>query len=130
MAVQRNYIKAYNGEVTSGGKDGVVTSDSNPIFATVNASTGEEVVQDIGIRADTGFSSYGEITLAIEGSTKQYWALEYNGTKGGWGEAITISDAITDVNTIVKVYTKAGEDEEPQLDKSVSIRITGQVQSV
>ena len=127
---ERNYIKAYNTNPTVGEKNGVLVSADNPIFATVNASTGEEVCQDIGIRADFGFSSYGAITLTIEGFNDEYWALEYNGVKGAYGEAITIEDTITDVNTIVKVYTKAGKSEEPQLDKSVSIRITGQVQSV
>lgn len=130
MAVEKNYIKGYNGEVTNGTKTGTVISESNPIFATVNASTGEEVVQDIGIRTDSGFASYGAITIAIEGLTRQYWALEYNGIKGAYGESITIEDQITDVNTIIKVYTKAGTDEEPKLDTSAYIRITGQVQSV
>ena len=126
----RQYIKGYFGDVNAGDQSGTVISESNPLFTTVNISTGEEVCVDFAIRSDNGYASYENTTIAIEGLNKKYWALEYNGVKGGWGEPIVIEDQISNVNTIIKAYAKAGADEEPSEDTTVSLRITGLIQSV
>lgn len=121
------YINFYNGTVNAGAKDGNKITVENPIFAVVNTD-GTEVVQEIAIRCEEGFSTYGEATLSFSGENKKYWAYEINGQKKGFGEDATISD-INDTNTIIKVYTKAGADEQPSTDSTVELIISCEIQA-
>lgn len=122
------YIKFYNGSVNAGAKDGTLINVGNPVFAVVNTD-GTEVSQNIAVRCEDGYSVYGNATLSFAGGdNKKYWAFEVNGVKSGWGEDATIS-GLTDTNTIVKIYTKAGSNENPSNDTSVEITIACEIQA-
>lgn len=121
------YINFYNGTVNAGAKDGNKITAGNPIFAVVNTD-GTEVVQEIAIRCEDGFSAYGDATLSFTGANKTYWAYEVNGQKKAYGEDATIS-GLTDNNTVIKVYTKAGAGESPSTDSTVELTIACEIQA-
>lgn len=121
------YIKFYNGTVNAGAKDGTEVNAGNPVFTVVNTD-GSEVVQEIAIRCESGYSAYGDATLSFTGENKKYWAYEVNGLKGEYGADATVS-GLTDTNTIIKVYTKAGADENPSTDTSVELTISAEIQA-
>ena len=121
--MSEQYIHVYNGTVNAGAKDGTKVDEKNPILAVVNATRNEEVVQEVALRARTGFSSYGNITLSLVGVNSAKWAIEVNGSKGEWGQPVVIEDqVIGDTNFIIKIHTKATNDESPANDKEVKLR--------
>lgn len=121
------YIKLYNGAVESGNTTGTEITNENPLFMETNTN-GTEAVQNIAVRCLEGYECYGDLTLSFNDTeNKKYWAFEVNGVKGEWGAPVTMS-GVTAVNSLVKVYAKAGSDEEPTTDESVIINIDAVIQ--
>ena len=121
------YIKFYNGTVSAGATNGELVTPENPIFAVVNTD-GTEVSQEIAVRCETGYSAYGDATLSFTGANADKWAFEVNGVKGAYGASAVLSE-LKDVNSVIKVYAKATEDENPSNDTSVEIAISCEIQA-
>lgn len=117
-----DYINLYNGSVSNNNTTGTMVTGDNRIITTVK-TTGEEQVQTIGIRCETGYSTDGETVLELIGDTKDAWCFEYNGVKGAYGEPLTITDTISNKNVIFKLYSKVLEGEKPCIKQDVNINL-------
>ena len=137
-------IHLFKGTVTAGQTDGTQVSEqteSNPITPVgsgpsgeINATAGEESqAQKMAVRCDTGYQTSGNTVLTPSGgSTANLWALapDNAGTPGTWtayGGSFTISNTVSDVNTLLWVKAKANTNETPVNDKGVDIQITANV---
>ena len=121
------YIKFFNGSVSAGATNGELVTEENPIFAVTNTD-GTEVSQEIAIRCESGFSAYGDATLSFTGENADKWAFEIGGVKSEYGASATLT-GLKDTNSIIKIYAKATEDENPSNDTSVEINIRCEIQA-
>ncbi len=125
-------INIYNGNPTAGATDGVAVSSgnyNNPVSFTLNAANAETAVQTLAIRCNSGYQTSGNTTLADEGDTLD--RVKFGLTASGpWTDKLVLLDTITDVNKLIYVKASSSADELPQLDRSVSIKVTATVVSV
>lgn len=125
-------INIYNGNPTAGATDGVAVSSgnyNNPVSFTLNAANAEAAVQTLAIRCNSGYQTSGNTTLADEGDTLD--RVKFGLTASGpWTDKLVLLDTITDVNKLIYVKASSSAEELPQLDRSVSIKVTATVVAV
>ena len=145
-------IKIYNGSVIAGATDGDEVSMegfSNPVQFTLNAAKDEEGVAKLAIRCKSGYKTYGNTKNsayhlngtkyeATGGEVEKWFFAKYNGYANAndakenatWANSLTISDVITDTNTIFWVKATSNSAEAPQNDEDESIHVETVVEAV
>lgn len=145
-------IKIYNGNVTAGAKDGEevsVEGFSNPVQFTLNAAKNEVGVAKLAIRCKNGYKTYGNTTIkayhfngssyeATGGDVDKWFFAKDNGytnasdakDNAAWTNTLTLSDVITDTNTIFWAKATSNSAETPQNDEDESIHVETVVEAV
>lgn len=127
------YINLYSNNPTVGLTDGTAISTdgtyTSPLTVSLDASQNESKTVKLAIRTETGYTTTGNTTIADNGDTNDRWklCLTENGT---FTDSITISNAITDTNTIFFAKASSADTETPTTDRSVSLRVTAVIAAV
>lgn len=105
---------------------------TNAIKATLNASQNQ--ISDpieVQIRCDENYSTVGDVTITITGTTANKVCLSKDNSQWGeWGAALTLSDAnIGDRNVPIFVKLKATDDESAHKDTQAKLRLEATIQS-
>lgn len=120
-------IKMYKGTVTAGGTDGVEVSAagnySSPIQFTLDATTNEAKTVALALRCDSGYVTTGTVTISEEGDTHNRVGLCWT-ENGTFGNSLTTEDAIGATNTLFYVRASSASSETPQVDRSISLRVS------
>ena len=106
-------------------------TDSNPLkVGPLNATNNEESAPiAVVVKAEAGFSTYGNTVISFEGATSDKWSICAT-EAGTYASTLTVSDVITETGITVYVKAKATEDEEPQNDVSVKVKTEAVIQAV
>ena len=124
------YINIYKGNPTAGGTDGTVVSTGGaytaPISVTLDASQNESKTTKLAVRTETGYATTGSTTIADSGDTNDRWKLCQT-EDGTFTDSITISSAITAVNTIFYAKASSASTESPSTDRSASLQVTATI---
>lgn len=147
-------IKLYNGTVTPATTDGNEVTEgslSNPVQFTLNAAKNEENCQKLAIRCKSGYRTYGDTTITAYHYNKETTAYEATGgdvekwmfapdngyanadeakSKAKWAKTLTISDVITDKNTVFWAKASSSAAEVPQNDTDESIHVEAVIEAV
>lgn len=124
------YAHVYKNNPTAGAADGSLVSEgdnSNPVMAgPLDASKNEEsTVIKLAIRCEAGYNTSGNTVITPTGTSADKWALSLDGvTWGAYGAALTITTAITTVNTVFYAKAKAVSTENPVNDTAVKIQVS------
>lgn len=147
-------IKLYNGTVTPATTDGDEVTEgslSNPIQFTLNAAKNEENCSKVAIRCKSGYRTYGDTNITAYHYNKEKKVYEPTGgdvekwtfaadngyanaeeakSKAKWVKTLTISDVITDKNTVFWVKAGSNAAEVPQNDTDESIHVEAVIEAV
>lgn len=125
--MSNQYINIYKGNPTAGGTDGTAVSTDGtytaPVSVVLDVATGETKTVKLAIRCDSGYTTSENTVISADGDRWKFCLTE-NGT---YTETLTISQAVTDVNTILYAKISSGSYETPHIDRSVSIRVQTKV---
>lgn len=107
-----------------------ITEDNPLRVGPLNASNDEESEPiAVVIKAEAGFSSYGDTTISFEGTTADKWSV--SATEGGaYTSTLTISEVIGEAGTTIYVKARATSDEEPMNDTSVKVKTEAVIQAI
>lgn len=112
-------------------KDGVQISEGTGlaplVIGPLNATTNEtSAAQEVVIKAEAGYTTYGNTTVSFEGTNAAKWSVcETSG--GTYASTLTISTPITSTGTSIFIKATSSTDEPPANDESVDIKITAVV---
>ncbi|SFH39296.1 hypothetical protein SAMN05660649_05033 [Desulfotomaculum arcticum] len=132
------YIHVYLSDGTTQVSEG--TGDQAITF-TLNASNNEEgTPMRLFVKAEAGFQTTAAgVTITIVDNSasgkEQKWALAPDnagaaGTFGNYGAALTLPGVVTNAGTPFWVKARATNDEPPQNDTSVDLKVEGVVEAV
>jgi len=127
------YINLYMNNPTAGGTDGTAISTdgtyTSPLTVSLDAAINESKTVKLAVRTETGYTTTGSTTISDNGDTNDRWklCLTENGT---FTDSITISNAITDVNTVFYAKASSADTEVPSTDRSVSLRVAATIAAV
>lgn len=123
------YISLYKKNPTLNGKDGEQISENgamtSPLEVVLNATANEEKTLSLAIRCSEGYETVGDTKLTIENDTDDKWGISLDGVT--FSKEITITEVITDVNTIFYVKVTSSNEEPPHSNKLVTIGCTTQI---
>lgn len=120
------FINLYGGNPTAGETDGTIISTDGsqtaPLVVTLDASQNEVKTVKLAIRCESGYQTTGNTIIQDNNDTNDRWkfCLTENGT---FDDSITISNVISDTNTIFYAQVSSSNSESPARDTSVSIRV-------
>ena len=127
------YINLYMNNPTAGGTDGTAISTdgtyTSPLTVSLDAAINESKTVKLAVRTETGYTTTGSTTISDNGDTNDRWklCLTENGT---FTDSITISNAITNVNTVFYAKASSANTEGPSTDRSVSLRVAATIAAV
>lgn len=127
------YINLYKNNPTAGGTDGTAISTdgtyTSPLTVSLDAAINESKTVKLAVRTETGYTTTGSTTISDNGDTNDRWklCLTENGT---FTDSITISNAITNVNTVFYAKASSADTEVPSTDRSVSLRVAASIAAV
>lgn len=127
------FINLYMNNPTAGGTDGTAISTdgtyTSPLTVSLDAAINESKTVKLAVRTETGYTTTGSTTISDNGDTNDRWklCLTENGT---FTDSITISNAITDVNTVFYAKASSADTETPSTDRSVSLRVAATIAAV
>ncbi len=127
------YINLYMNNPTAGGTDGTAISTdgtyTSPLTVSLDAAINESKTVKLAVRTETGYTTTGSTTISDNGDTNDRWklCLTENGT---FTDSITISNAITNVNTVFYAKASSANTEVPSTDRSVSLRVAATIAAV
>src|SRR5574344_1493412 len=129
------YINVYMGEVTKGGKDGDLVSQNNlqtsPISVSLDATQNEVKYIKCAIRTEPGYTS-SRTAISFLGLTQEKWLIAKDNDvkdekeaeeKGDFEKQLIITDTVDSTNKIIWLRVSSANDEKPQRDISVTIKI-------
>lgn len=126
------FLNAYQGNPTEGGTDGTIISTDGaqtaPLVANLDASQNESKKIKCALRCESGYTTYGDTVIQDNNDVNDRWkfSLTENGT---YSDSITISSAISTVNTIFWAQASSSSLEAPSRDTSVSVRVNTVIQA-
>lgn len=126
-----SYINIYKNNPTAGGTDGTAVSTDGtftaPIEFALDASKNEVAVQPLAIRTESGYIAT-DVTISDNNDTDDRikLCLTENGT---FADSLSIG-SVSAVNSIFYVKASSADTENPQTDKSVSLKVSGVIASV
>ena len=128
-----SWINIYKNNPTAGGVDGTAVSTdgdfTSPLTFALDASQNESGVQKCAIRTESGFKTYGETTITDLNDDDDRWKF-CKTADGEFTDEITFTEEITNQNVIFYVKAGSSDDESPKTDRSVQIKVTGQIATV
>lgn len=125
------YINVYKNNPTAGGTDGTAVSTDGtftaPISFSLDASQNETAVQKCAVRTESGYIAT-DVTISDNNDTNDRLklCLTENGT---FADTLSIG-SVSAVNSIFYVKASSADTENPQTDKSVSLKFSGVIASV
>ena len=126
------YLNVYMGNPTEGGTDGTVISTDGsqtaPLVVNLDAAQNETKKVKLALRCESGYTTQSDTVIQDVNDTNDYWkfSLTENGT---YADSITISSAISNVNTIFWAQASSSSLESPTRDTGVSLRVTTIIQA-
>lgn len=119
-----NYINVYKNNPTAGAQDGTAVSTGGartaPLTFTLDASQNESQIQKCAVRTESGFVA-NNVTISDEGDTDD--RLKLCATENGtFTDSISIG-SVSAANSIFYVKVSSSDDENPQTDRSISLKI-------
>ena len=129
--MQNQYINVYNGNPTEGALDGIVVSydglQTNPVDVTLDGNNGESKIIKLAIRCASGFWAPSGVEISLENDRMGRWS--FCKTKNGtFTNKLTITEAVTNVNTIFYAKVTAGV-ESPKKDTDVFIVVDAEIEN-
>lgn len=125
------FINLYCDNPTENEKTGTLISSGtgeSPLAVVLDATQNESKVIKCGIRTMEGYKTSGETKISFEGDSKAKWSICAT-ENGEFADSLTIADSIGDVNKIFYVKASSSNDEKPNNDKSVSIKVTTKIEA-
>lgn len=127
------YINLYMNNPTAGATDGTAISTdgtyTSPLTVSLDASQNESKTVKLAIRTESGYTTTGDTVIRDNSDVNDRWklCLTENGT---FTDSITISNAITNANTIFYAKASSADTETPTTDRSVSLKVTAKISAV
>lgn len=127
------YINLYMNNPTAGGTDGTAISTdgtyTSPLTVSLDAAINESKTVKLAVRTEAGYTTSGDTVISDTGDTNDRWKLcmTENGT---FTDSITISNAITNANTVFYAKASSVDTELPSTDRSVSLRVMSVITAV
>ena len=127
------YINVYMNNPTAGETDGTVVSTDGaftaPFSFTLDAAQNESQALPAALRTESGYQTTGTTTISDNNDTND--RLKFCKTADGeFTDSITFEESITAVNTLFYIKASSADTENPQTDRSISIRINAVIASV
>lgn len=127
------YINVYGGNPTEGGTDGTVISTDGaqtaPLVVNLDASQNESKKVKLGIRCESGYTTSGDTIIRDNNDTNDFWKFSLS-ENGVYSDSITLSSAISTVNSIFWAQAGSSSLESPNRDTSVSLHISTIIQAI
>ena len=128
-----SYINAYINNPTAGGTDGTAVSTDGaftaPISFVLDASQNESQTQKLALRTEQGYITTGEVVISDQNDTNDRVKLSWT-ENGTFADSISTANSISSVNTIFYVKASSADTENPQTDRSVSLKVKCAIASV
>lgn len=126
-----SYINIYKNNPTAGGTDGTAVSTDGaftaPISFSLDASQNETAVQKLAVRTESGYIAT-DVTISDNNDTNDRLKLSLT-EDGTFADTLSIG-SVSAVNSIFYVKASSADTENPQTDKSVSLKVSGVIASV
>ena len=125
------YVNIYKNNPTADGTDGTAVSTggtfTSPISFTLDASQNENQTVQLAIRTESGYV-VNNATITDVGDTNDRMKLckTENGT---FTDSISFTQ-VTSTNQIFYARASSSETENPQTDRSISFKVTGELAAV
>ena len=127
---KNDFINLYYDNPTSGRQDGTMLDDTvNILEITVNSTKEERKVVKLAIRTEPGYITNSDTTIWFRGANSDKWSI-CKTEDGVFGSALVISELIGSQNVIFYVKGAATSGELPDIDKTVSIKVSTTVESL
>lgn len=127
------YINVYKNNPTAGATDGTTVSTDGlftaPISFTLDASQNESQTIKLAIRTESGYTTVGTTTISDRNDTNDRLKLCWT-ENGTFTDSISTDEAITSVNKTFYAKASAVSTENPQTDRSISLRVNAVIASV
>lgn len=125
------YVNIYKNNPTAGGTDGTAVSTggtfTSPISFTLDASQNENQTVKLSIRTENGYV-VNNATISDQGDTNDRMKLckTENGT---FTDSISFTQ-VTSTNQIFYARASSSDTENPQTDRSISFKVSGELAAV
>ena len=127
------YINVYMNNPTEGLTDGTCVSTDGtytaPIRFVLDASENETQTEKLAIRTEEGYVTTGTTTISDDNDTNDRLKLCWT-EDGTFADSITTAEAISSVNTIFYAKASSADTEQPQTDRSASLKVNCVIASV
>jgi hypothetical protein len=125
------HINLYMNNPTAGATDGTaISSDgTNPLVVSLDAGQNESKTVKLAVRTDSGYVTTGSTFISDYCDSKDKWKLSLT-ENGDYADSITISNVVSDVNTIFYAKAFSARSESAAIDRSVSLRVRAVVNAV
>ena len=121
------YINIYKGTPKAGSINGTAVSAggdfSSPLIFKFNAGDVDSQTLTLAIRTQSGYATTGTTTISDNNDTND--RLKFCWTENGtFTDSISTDESITNSNKIFYARATAGNDESPQVDRSISLKLS------
>lgn len=127
------YINIYMNNPTAEAQDGTAVStdgaNTAPISFTLDASQNESKILPLAIRTEEGYVTSGSVTISDENDTDDRLKLCWT-QDGDFADSISTDDEIGNANKIFYVQASSADTENPQTDRSISLKVSAVIASV
>ena len=126
------YVNIYKNNPTAGAADGTAVSTGGtftaPMTFTLDASQNEEQTQKFAIRTESGYVAK-DVVIGDNGDTDDRLKLSWT-EDGTFADSITAASDISTLNTIFYAKASSADSEQPQTDRTVSLKVTCKIAAV
>lgn len=127
------YINLYKNNPTAGATDGTAVSTDGaftaPFSFTLDASQNESQTLQAAIRTVSGYQTTGDTIIQDNNDTNDRLKLCWT-ADGTFADSISTANSISSVNTIFFIKATSADTENPQTDRSASIKVTTKIVAV
>lgn len=127
------YINLYKNNPTAGATDGTAVSTdgtfTEPFSFTLDASQNESQTLQAAIRTGSGYQTTGDTIIQDNNDTNNRLTLCWT-ADGTFADTISTANSISSVNTIFFIKATSADTENPQTDRSASIKVRTKIVAV
>lgn len=127
------YINLYKNNPTAGATDGTAVSTdgafTEPFSFTLDASQNESQTLQAAIRTESGYQTTGDTIIQDNNDTNNRLTLCWT-ANGTFADTISTANSISSVNTIFFIKATSADTENPQTDRSASIKVRTKIVAV
>lgn len=127
------YINLYKNNPTAGATDGTAVSTdgafTEPFSFTLDASQNESQTLQAAIRTEQGYQTTGTTVISDNNDTNDRLKLCWT-ADGTFADSISTANSISSVNTIFFIQASSASTENPQTDRSASIKVSTKIAAV